>query len=66
MRLVVDQYGEPHCHFMGELTAQVRIPKCSNCKTWYENAQVCGMPECHKRFRFRTRFLQLENSEIPT
>ena len=25
------------CHFMGELTAQVRISECSNRKTWYEN-----------------------------
>ena len=49
-----------------ELTAQVGISEISNCKTWNENEQVCGMTECHKRFRFRTRFLQLEISEIPT
>ena len=30
---------------MGELTAQVRISKFSNCKTWYENARVCGISQ---------------------
>ena len=38
--------------FMGELTAQVGISEFPNCKTWYENARVCGMTECHKRFVF--------------
>ena len=54
-------YGREWCacdtsHFMGELTAQVRISDFSNRKTWYENARVCGMTECHKRFRFHTSF----------
>ena len=51
---------------MGELTAPVRIPEFSNCKTWYEIERVCGMTQCHKRARLRTRFLRFEKSEILT
>ena len=32
-------------HFMGELTALVRISELSNCRTWYENERVCGMTQ---------------------
>ena len=33
---------------MQELTAQVGISECSNCKTWHENAQnVCGITDQH-------------------
>ena len=42
-------------HFMGELTAQVRISEFFDGKTWYENERVCGMTPCHKLARFRTR-----------
>ena len=51
---------------MGELTAQVRIPEFSNCKTWYDNERVCGMTQCHKLASFSYQVFQLENSEILT
>ena len=46
--------------------AQVGIPECSNCKTWYKTERCCGIESCHKLARFRYQLLQLDNSEIPT
>ena len=35
--------AHPASQIMKELSAQVGISEFSNCKTWYENAQVCGL-----------------------
>ena len=43
--------GRNDWHFMGELTAQVRISEFSNCKTWYENERVCGIEHDMKSAR---------------
>ena len=50
-------------HFMGELTAQVRISEFSNCTTWYENERVCGQVSHETCNSFSYQVLQLD---IPT